>query len=226
MLEPRARRGLIQIFGPRGAHLSRRSLAALALAMACASGCATMVIPPANPRDPAPVFLLEHGQHASLVLPGEIQGVVRYSYGDWRYYALGNKGITTGLAALTSSTLAGLGRRELRVPAVPAAVQNAVQVVTSELHEIHVEAAAVARLRAKLDAIFDANRDSLIYNEDIDLEFVHHPVPYSVAHNSNKLVAQWLEALGCEVRNPAFLPNWRVLRPSPSALPRPGGASD
>lgn len=215
MFEPGTRRGLIPTFGRKGACSCRRSLAAAALAIAWASGCATVVIPPANPRDPAPVFLLEHGQHASLVLPGEMQGVVRYSYGDWRYYALGNKGITTGLAALTSSTLAGLGRRELHVPTVSAAVRRAVNVAISELHEIRVESAAVARLRTKLDTIFEANRDSLIYNEEIDLEFVHHPVPYSVEHNSNKLVARWLEALGCEVRNPAFVPNWRVLPPQP-----------
>jgi hypothetical protein len=182
------------------------------LVLVLTTGCSTLVTPPAQPENPRSVFLLEHGQHASLVLPGKERGIVRYSYGDWKYYSLGEKGIATGLTALLSNTLAGLGRRELPAAPTPETVQLAVLVPIVSMHELKVEARAIETLRAELDGIYRTNIGSRIYNADIDLEFVHHPVPYSAEHNSNKVVAGWLEVLGCEVRNPAFLPNWKVKR--------------
>jgi hypothetical protein len=180
----------------------------LALLTACSS---TVVVPPPAPVQARPVFVLEHGQHASLVIPGKTQGIVRYSYGDWNYYALGDKSISSGLRALQGPTLAGLGRRELKADATPQGVRSAVRVPVAAIHTVLAEASAIEALREKLEDIYRANQASLIYNADIDLEFVHHPVPYSSQHNSNRVVADWLQALGCEVRGPTFVPNWKFL---------------
>jgi len=200
-----------------GSRFAKNGLG-LVVAFSFLSACSTIVIPPAAPGTPRPVFVLEHGQHASLVLPGEKQGIVRYSYGDWNYYALGNKGISSGLRALQGPTLAGLGRRELKAPATEEGVYSAVRVPIAAIHTVPADSAAIENLRSKLDEIYRTNSDSLIYNADIDLEFVHHPVPYSSEHNSNRVVADWLSALGCEVRGPTFVPNWKFVRPKAQAL--------
>ena len=81
------------------------------------AGCATVVVAPAAPEDPVPAFLLDHGGHASLVLPAEKGRLVRYAYGDFSWYALGRTGPGTGLAALAGGTPAALGRGELAGPA-------------------------------------------------------------------------------------------------------------
>ncbi|MGH8726838.1 MAG: hypothetical protein ACREV9_01475 [Burkholderiales bacterium] len=174
------------------------------------AGCATVVIQPSAPENAKPAFLLEHGQHSSVVLPGKSGGIVRYSYGDWDYYALGKKGISSGLRALHGPTLAGLGRRELAAPATKEGVHASVRVGILAVHELKVPASAIENLRAELDGIYRANIASLIYNRDIDLEFVHHPVPYSSEHNSNRVVADWLRALGCTVEGPTFVPDWKI----------------
>lgn len=174
------------------------------------AACSTVVVPPATPENARSIFLLEHGQHASLVLPGKNKGVVRYSYGDWDYYALGKKDISSGLRALQGPTLAGLGRRELAGPATEEGVRASVRVGVVAAHELKVPAPAIDDLRFRLDGIFEASKSSLIYNSEIDLEFVHHPVPYSSEHNSNRVVADWLRALGCTVEGPTFVPNWKI----------------
>ena len=137
---------------------------------------------------------------------------MRYSYGDWNYYALGDKGISSGLRALQGPTLAGLGRRELKADATEEGVHSAVRVPIAAIHTVLAESSAIESLRAKLDEIYRANQASLIYNAEIDLEFVHHPVPYSSQHNSNRVVADWLQELGCEVRGPTFVPNWKFMQ--------------
>ncbi|MGH8719040.1 MAG: hypothetical protein ACREV0_08895, partial [Burkholderiales bacterium] len=191
------------------AYLCLRLLVAFALLAACS----TLVIPPAAPENARSVFLLEHGQHASLVLPGKNRGVVRYSYGDWDYYALGKKGISSGLRALQGPTRAGLGRRELAATATEEGVRASVRIDILAVHELKASAPAIENLRGMLDGIYEANKNSLIYNSQIDLEFVHHPVPYSAQHNSNRVVADWLRVLGCKVEGPTFVPNWKFERP-------------
>ena len=45
--------------------------------------CTSTIIPPTEVDDPVRVVLLDHGRHASLVLPRADRGMVRYTYGDW-----------------------------------------------------------------------------------------------------------------------------------------------
>lgn len=177
------------------------------------AGCATLVVAPTAPEEPVSVFLLEHGGHASLVLPAGERGLVRYAYGDLRWYALGQTGPAEGLAALLGETPAALGRRELRGPADAETVRAQVREGIQQLYELRVARAASERLRADLDGIYAANRATLVYSATYDLEFVRHPVPYSAQHNSNLVMAGWLKALGCEVQGAGLITNWRVATP-------------
>lgn len=196
-------------------------LALIVAVLSPLAGCATVVTPPAAPERPAPVFVVDHGRHTSLVLPDGDGGLVRYAYGDWRYYAEGERGVRAGFNALVGRTLSALGRRELAGPADPDVVIDRLRVKVAQVHVVHVEAAAVERLRARLDAIFYAAADALLYNPQMDLEFVPYPVAYSLRHNSNRILAEWLVELGCEVSRYPVLAGWRVaeLRPAISALP-------
>jgi len=179
-------------------------------------GCTTVIIPPPTPNEPRSVFLLDHGRHASLVLPGPDSGIVRYSYGDWRYYAQVETGVAEASAAIVWPTRAGLGRRELRGPAAARSVRGQVRVGIEGLHEVTVDAGRIENLRTRLDSIYEANIETRVYNAAYDLEFVHHPSAYWALHNSNEVVAVWLRELGCRVRRPVLFSNWTV-------EPPPGG---
>ncbi|UCC47674.1 MAG: hypothetical protein JSV41_09265 [Gemmatimonadota bacterium] len=176
--------------------------------------CTTTVVPPIAPNEPRPVFLLDHGRHASLAVPREDGGIVRYSYGDWRYYAQVRTSVFQGSAAILWPTRAALGRRELPGPPEAAAVRRNVRVLSEQLYELIVDSLAIEVLRSRLDSIYDANIKTRIYNSAYDLEFVHHPRAYWVFHNSNQVVAGWLKQLGCQVRGLALFSKWKVKPPS------------
>jgi len=190
--------------------MTSRAFAATAVGLLTLQACTTTVVPPIAPKAPRPVFLLDHGRHASLTLPRGDGGIVRYSYGDWRYYAQVRTGVFQGSAAILWPTRAALGRRELPGPPEAAAVRRNVRVWSEQLYELMVDSLAIEILRSRLDSIYDANLESRIYNAAYDLEFVHHPRAYWVFHNSNHVVAGWLKELGCQVRGLALFSKWKV----------------
>jgi hypothetical protein len=171
--------------------------------------CATTITPPATPQNPRTVFLLDHGRHASLVLPRDGE-MVRYAYGEWEWYALRRQGFLRILPTMLWPTPAGLARRELGGPPTRRLVAARIPVVIKEIYEITVSAEAVDDLLETLDGLFETNIETLFYNEVYDLQFVHHPRPYWIVRNSNNVVAGWLRDLGCEVRGPTIISNWRV----------------
>lgn len=177
-------------------------------------GCSTTVTPPAKLEEPALVFLLDHGRHTTLVLSTPEGGLVRYAYGDWGFYAERETGPEHAIAALLWHTPGALGRREMAGPATAAWVRARVPLLITALYEIEVERAHINALRAELDAIFDAAAEPRDTPE-VDLVFVPHPLDYNLRHNSNTVVAGWLEQLGCEIKGSAILARWRVLEPSP-----------
>lgn len=168
-----------------------------------------MIVPPPAPADPTPVFLVDHGRHASLVLPIGDQGMVRYAYGDWTYYAQVRTGAGEASTALLWPTRAALGRRAFTgLPGASAVRRHVLSI--QHLHRLIVESDKVERLRARLDSIHAANSDTRILNPRYDLEFVDHPAAYWALHNSNQVVAAWLLELGCQVLGPAFFSDWSV----------------
>ena len=56
-----------------------------------------------------------------------------------------------------------------------AAVRRQLRVGIEHLYRVIVDSRKIERLRARLDSIYEANIETLIYNPIYDLEFVHHP---------------------------------------------------
>jgi hypothetical protein len=189
--------------------LPPRTPATLAAALLLA-GCTTVLQPPADPSDPQPAFLLDHGRHATLVLPRPEGGLVRYAYGDWAYYGRNRTGVLRGMAALLWPTPAALARRELAGPASRAGVRRAVQVGIEAIHVLPVAGDRARALRQRLDARFAEYGDSRRDNPWYDLTFVRLPERYWMFSNSNQRTAAWLGELGVEVRGAALWSRWRV----------------
>lgn len=181
----------------------------VAAAVLVTQACTTIIEPPQAPPDPSPVFLVDHGRHASLVLPVGDDGMVRYAYGDWDYYARVRTGVGDAATALFWPTQAGLGRRALSGLPGASGVRRQVRGIVS-LHRLIVDSEKVERLRARLDSIYAANIETRIYNSRYDLEFVHHPAVYWALNNSNQVVAGWLLELGCRVVGAALFSDWEV----------------
>lgn len=180
------------------------------LLSAILSGCGTtLIVPPAEPRDPAAVFVLDHGRHTSLVLSAADGTLHRYAYGDWAYYAERDTSLLRGLAALLWPTPGALGHRQLAGPATASAVRQQVRVPIVDLHSLQVERDRVETLRNRLDMLI-ARAEVSLPAPDVDLVFVPHPSDYSLAHNSNQVVADWLSELGCEVSRRPVLSGWRL----------------
>lgn len=199
-----------------GRRAGRRLVSCAAL---LAVACTTTIQPPAAPSDPVEVYLLDHGRTPSLVLPDD-GAMLRYAYGDWRWYALEQKTSGGGAAALLWPTRGALGREAIPGPAGEAAVRAGVEVPIEALHPILVGAAEVAALAARLDRLFESEIDTLVEAPGSGLSFVHHPAPYTFLHSSNRAVAGWLRELGCRVRGTALWSSWRVA-PAPAGAPDP-----
>jgi hypothetical protein len=191
-------------------HLSSYWLIVMGFSIVLLSGCSGRIIPPPSPETPRAVFVLDHGQHSSLVIEDKQGALTRYSYGDWRYYAEGRTGFWSGLRALLIPTQAALGRKQLSGPATLDNVHQQVKIAVIKTVSLKAEATVVDDLQRQLDFIYQQNQHAKQYRVDFDLEFVHHPMPYSIRHNSNQVIGQWLTTLGSEIHGWPLLSNWTI----------------
>lgn len=177
-------------------------------------GCTTTVRPPTvapgSIADPVTVWLLDHGRTPSLILPDEQGGMIRYSYGDWDYYALRETGFLDGVRALLWPTQGALGRMPMSGPLTAENIDHQVKVGIERMHPVQVERAAVERLRKRLESLYAANQASEVMTRSVDLAFVHHPRKYSYFHNSNHRIAAWMKELGCEIDGLAYYSRWEL----------------
>jgi hypothetical protein len=179
-------------------------------------GCSAIIVPPAAPERPLRAAILDHGRHSSLMLELPAgQGLVRYSYGDWDWYALGRTGVGQGSAALLWPTQAALGRRRFAAPAVsdadvPAAAVALLRIPAEDAYWFPADEDRVRALVAALEEIFAANMATKTYNATFDLEFVHYPASYTLTDNSNARVAEWATALGADIEGPVLLSAWEL----------------
>lgn len=178
------------------------------------SGCGTTYLqPPADPPDPRAVFVVDHGRHTSLVLVTDAGDMVRYAYGDWRYYADQDTRLRSGVAALFCRTPSTLARRELAGPPEETILLARLRVGVQTIHLLEVRGADADRLRAELDALHAQGVDRHQYVAVYDLVFAPHPEPYTWRNNSATKIGAWLEELGVKVKGPALLSRWEVLPP-------------
>lgn len=192
-------------------NVSQRTGLLLAVLLCLLSGCSSTytIVPPPTPNDSATVFLLDVGRHASLVLPRE-EILVRYDYGDWEWYAKVNQGAVQGSRALFGPSPAALGRQFLKGPPTEASVRHQLGWSLEALFAIESETSKVRDLAERLDAIFHNNLQTKHINEMSNQEFVRHPKAYTMRHNSNSVVAGWLEELGCTVTGGGLISRWRL----------------
>lgn len=188
---------------------------AVMLLVASSSGCVGRVVPP-EPHtlaQPVEVHLLDHGRHASLVLPRRNGGVVRYSYGDWRWYVEGRHHLAAGAAAMLWPTPAALGRGVYPTVESPERFRRLAPEGLVAVYSFQAEARRVRALRRRLDAYFERAEREPVASEEYGLDFVPHPQDYSVVHQSNLVVARWLRELGVDVHGVPWLSRWRVDAP-------------
>lgn len=197
---------------PEGKRRALLDTPLLALCVLLLTACTSVIVPPEHVRDPVSVFVLDHGRHSSLVLPSDAGGAVRYSYGDWEYYALNQTGLGSGLRALLWPTPAALGQQLLAGQIDADSVARQLRIGVLESFEVKVERAAVRQLQLELAGIFDGARETLHYSAAYDVHFVHHPEPYTINYNSNRMVGRWLQQLGCTITGRPVLSNWRIKR--------------
>ncbi|MFQ3789729.1 hypothetical protein [Halomonas sp. A29] len=176
------------------------------------TACVGRVVPPAphSLTEPVDIYLLDHGRHASLVLPREEGGMVRYSYGEWRWYVEGRRHLPAGAAAMLWPTAAGLGRGVYPEIDSPAQFHRLAPEGLTDVYPLQAEAGRVQALRQRLDGHFERAAGEPVPSEEFGLEFVPYPRRYSAAHQSNLVVARWLHALDVEVDGSPWFSNWRV----------------
>lgn len=194
----------------------RRLLSLLILAAVPATlltTCTTLVEPPRNPPDPVSTFLVDHGRHASLLLPDADGTLVEWVYGEWRWYALDESGWWRVPATAFWPTRGTLGRHERACAPTLEDVERTLD--CEEVFELPVPGDAVAGLHRRLQADFDAHRDTLHFQPLYQLDFVHHAQDYHCLDNCNHAVKRWLEELGCRVTGIGIFSDWKVQPPGP-----------
>jgi hypothetical protein len=194
--------------------LKARPLLLAIVTIALSVSCTTVVRPPAAPATPEQVILISHGWSSSLIMRDQQGTAFRWAYGDWRYYALGQQGPFETIAAMLWPTPAALGRQTVEAaPEAPWEVISRLGIGIDALFELNVEREAVVQLLQRLNDLYAANIDTFHFNPDYRLEFVRHPQPYTLINNSNRMIAEWLRELGCDVRGVPLKARWRVEPP-------------
>jgi hypothetical protein len=171
-------------------------------------GCATRIVPPANPSSPVTVYVTDYGRHSSLLLPTKEGHLVEYAYGDWHYYAMDQYRWYLGATALVYSEASGLGRRIWPHPANDKQLQQMLD--TKRLIALEIDQRKVMELLNELDHRNNGHIETLVYNRSQAMYVVKDDTRYNFFHTCNKATASWLEKLGCEVHGFPLVSNFEV----------------
>jgi hypothetical protein len=170
----------------------------------------TSVTAPANPANPRAVFLIDHGTHSSLAIETSNGEMLRYSYGDLRYYAKRDTSLASGAAALLWPTPATLGRGELQGPISVESLRSQLVVVVEQIYPLEVSGNRADALIARLDEIFIQGQGELISVPEYGLIFAPHPQSYFLSSNSSTMIGAWLRELGATVFGWSLTSSWTV----------------
>jgi hypothetical protein len=186
----------------------------LILSLALLAGCTNTIIPPSAPADPVVIQLLDHGRHPSLIIPSGDGTNVRFVYGDWSWYAMGDTGFFQLFDAMLFPSKGALGRKLLTTPRDFDDLRRRDPI--RETYSITVERKSADALRTALESAFQSRIATSHYNKQFDLHFVHSPRRYWALRNCNHVMANWLRATGCRVRGTTAFSTWRVKHDHPS----------
>ena len=177
-------------------------------------GCTTGIVPPAAVREPAIVYVADHGKHSSILLPdGDVlegDGYLQYAFGDWRAFVLNDNSLCSYLRAAFFSGKSALGR-EPHPTTRPAELSRRIGV--RRLSPVTVEASEVETLRAELERLWIVGKAEQIDNRPVRMSLVPYRGPngrYAVWNQCNHFTARWLRRMGCEVGRPALFSDFRV----------------
>jgi hypothetical protein len=165
-----------------------------------------VIIPPPKPVQPVTVYVIDQGLHSRLVLPDGDNKLIQYAYGDWRYFALNQQNLGSGIAALLIPTQGTLGRREYQDLIEMKQTLNSNNSVLS----FPVAQLEVIQLKKSLDQRFNQNIATQIFNPINKMYFVQDDLDYTLYHNSNHELVVWLEALDCRVEGFVLLADFKI----------------
>lgn len=190
--------------------MSTRVVVALG-SIALASSCTAIARPPVPGPDDVEVVLVTEARHKGLVLPAADGARVEWGFGSFDWYALEEN---AWYDALTITLWPSRGTLSRRVwSASEAATRQAGDCVT-----FRADRARVVRLASELQRAFDAARDTRVWNEHYQTEFVEAEESYWLFHDCHDATADWLARLGCRVE-PALVRLDLVLRPENRSAP-------
>lgn len=172
-------------------------LLGLLLAATALAGCGQRLQPPRTVSDPVQVYVVDYGQHASLVLPDDPPTrMVEWSWGDWDWFALGRTSLADGVRALFGSHQSTLSRR-LLAPAANAAELDA-RLGAQQVLPLTVERAKVSSLNQRLEARWQRRRAETV-EDGSGRVFAPDDARYSLFDNSVHELSRWLRALDVRV---------------------------
>lgn len=184
-------------------------------AVLCVTSCLTTSLePPRHPEDPRAVFLVDHGRHSSVVIATDSGDLVRYAYGDWRYYADQDTSLRSGARALFWPTAGALARGELAGPPDALVLRGQLRVGVEDIYALDVAGVDADRVRGQLDDLHERGIGEHQYVAAYDMVFSPHPEPYTWANNSATMIARWLDDLGVNVEGWAVVALWEVVGPA------------
>lgn len=189
---------------PAGAAYAGRMISVCLLLGA--AGCSWTVIPPQTPGNEQTVYVSQYGWHTRLALPAAEDGhYIEYGFGDWEYYALGQRSLLSGLEALFFSSDSTLSRRVL-----PAPGQENLRLSfgSDQSASLTAPARKVDMLRDELEATWTASAGSHLQRGDLSFRKLEQD--YGLLYNSNHQTANWLERLGSDVQGVTILGDFEV----------------
>jgi hypothetical protein len=192
------------------------------LAFSGLSSCAWKVVPPAQVREPTPVFLSEYERHTRLALPNDSTLFFEYGFGEWNFYGLEKQGAFSALRAISGFGEGAMSRRELPFTLSEADFLHAAGAERSS--RLWVERSLVDHLREELEARWRANSGSVVIRQADRVPVSRDQAPYHLFRNSNHAVAKWLQHLDCHVRGSPITSDFEVRKWSGAAehqAPRP-----
>jgi len=187
------------------------SIIAIAAFLLLSAVSPTVLVTPRDISDPTKVFVIDHGTHTSLAIQADSETLIRYAYGDKRYYAQRDTSLSSGAKALLIPTPAVLARAELEMIQSTEELLDQLPVVVNTVYELDVEASKASDLIKRLDSFHSQSAQELISVPAYGLEFAPHPSDYQVFSNSSTMITSWLRELGVTTIGWGLIASWAIV---------------